>query len=556
MGIFDRFKKTESLPVESVQAVDPIEAYVGPPLPAVPERTVTNRVSANAGLIILAETELFTGEKSFGGIGPAKRYLPEYYTLAIRSWQAYMDSPIAISIINKWVNWIIGEGLKLKTNPSSIVLESEGITMDKKEREKFNDLVEARFHVWAMSKKSSFNEQENFYETSRKIYLQSKINGDCLVVLKYVDGMVKVQVIDGSAIMNPSVMQDPNAETFVSNGVEIYKKTGKEKGYWVNTVNFQTEFIEAYSKTGLRVAFLVRGTKWRSDYHRGLPTIASMLESISKIDKYQAATLSSAEEVAKIAYQVVHQAYSTGENPDAENMVKAYQLANGIIDGTNLPTDDLGNQLASRIAATMQKSAFNNPVGAEIKTINKGQMVSGFEEFYSTNSHIICAAIGIPPNVAMSIYNDSFSASRAATKDWDHSMDVERALTDFQFLSYVYQFWLFTEVSTNKVSAPGFIESFLKKNEMVKEAYQIARFTGQHFPHIDPDKEVKALRRMLGPNADHLPLTTIEQATETLGQGDSDSIMEQFADEVAIGNSLKIEKIEKNPTKISTGTQN
>ncbi len=135
-------------------------------------------------------------------------------------------------------------------------------------------------------------------------------------------------------------------------------------------------------------------------------------------------------------------------------------------------------------------------------------------------------------------------------------MDVERALTDFQFLSYVYQFWLFIEVSTNKVNAPGFIESFLKKNEMVKEAYQIARFTGQHFPHIDPDKEVKALRRMLGPNADHLPLTTIESAVEELGNGDSDSIMEQFADEIEMGNELKIEKPEKPVTKISKGIQN
>jgi capsid protein len=466
-----------------------------------------------------------------------------------------MDSPIAISIINKWVNWIIGEGLKLKSNPSRIVLESEGIEMNKKQREAFNDLVEARFHVWANSKKSSFSENDNFYEVSRNIYLNSKINGDCLVILRYVDGMVKVQMIDGSAIMSPSTLPSMDADTYISNGIEVYKKNKKEKGYWINKGGFNYDFVPAYSKTGLRTAFIVRGSKWRSDYHRGLPTIGSMLESIKKIDKYQDATLSSAEEIAKIAYQVVHQAYSSGENPDAQNMLRAIQIANGQ-DGNQLPTDDLGNQLVSRIAATMQKTAFNNPVGAEIKTLNKGQAVTGFEEFYKTNSHIICAAIGIPPNVAMSIYNDSFSASRAATKDWDHSMDVERALTDFQFLGYVYQFWLFTEISSGKVNAQGYIEAVLNKNEMVKEAYNLARFTGPHFPHIDPDKEVKAIRRMLGPNADHLPLTTIEGASEELGTGDSDSIMEQFADEIKMGDDLGIEKTEKQSVKKSSGIEN
>jgi capsid protein len=66
---------------------------------------------------------------------------------------------------------------------------------------------------------------------------------------------------------------------------------------------------------------------------------------------------------------------------------------------------------------------------------------------------------------------------------------------------------------------------------MVTESYTKARFTGPHFPHIDPVKEVNAERLKLGEKGANIPLTTVEQATENLGAGDSDSNIEQFTDE-------------------------
>jgi capsid protein len=499
------------------------------------------------GMIGIHEQSLqrFDGEKNLGAMGPAVHYLPDYYKLSTRSWQAYTDSPLAIAIINKWVNWIIGEGLKLKSNPSRIVLESEGVKMDKKQRETFNDIVEARFTVWSESKLSSITGESNFNETTRSIYLNSKISGDVLTVLRYVNGMVKIQEIDGARVMNASFGTPKKEGNVVFCGVEIDLKTGSVYGYHVSTgVFLETEFIPAYSKTGIRTAFLVKGTKWRMQYHRGMPAIGSTLESISHIDRFREATLSSAEEIAKIVFQVVHQAYSSGENVDAQAMVTAFQEAAGM-DGKDLPNDDAGEQLANKIAVTTGNKAYNNPVGAEIKPISKGESVSGFTEFYKTNADVICACVGIPPNIAMSIYNDSFSASRAATKDWDHTMDVERYIMDSQYFSYVYKFWLFTEIANGKIKADGYLEAFVNKEVMIQEAYELARFTGPHFPHIDPDKEVKAQRRMLGPLADHLNLTTIEQSMEELGTGDSDSAMEQFSDEIAIGKSLGLVAPEK-----------
>jgi capsid protein len=161
-----------------------------------------------------------------------------------------------------------------------------------------------------------------------------------------------------------------------------------------------------------------------------------------------------------------------------------------------------------------------------------------FKEFYEKNADIICAALGIPPNVAWSVYNDSFSASRAATKDWEHTIDVERNGFQVQFYEPIFNFWLFTEILKKKIVAPGYMEAFDKNNYSILEAYQNVRYTGPMFPHIDPLKEAKAEREKLGSQFRNTPLTTLERSTEVLNGGDSISNIEQASQELKTAEGL------------------
>lgn len=486
----------------------------------------------------------YDGEKNLGAMGKPTTYVPNYYLLSTRSWQAYTDSPIAKTIIDKWTNWILDSGLKLKTNPAKVVLKSEGIDMSKDQSEAFNDIVECRWDVWANSKKSSYTNEETFNESSKSIFINSKISGDCLVILRYIKGIVKIQYIDGARVKTPSLFKTKqDSGNIISNGVEI-SSSGVVVGYHVQMKDsLSFEFVPAYSaSTGLRTSYLVKGSRWRMDYHRGFPSIATVLETMSTIDRYREATVGSAEEVAKIAYQVVHQNYSDGSTPLQQSLMKAIDASND-----ELPTDSDGELLANRIASTTGKQVFNMTKGAELKTVNQSNNVQGFDAFHNSNAGIICASVGIPLNVAMSIYNDSFSASRAATKDWDHTMDVERCDFSKQHLEYVYKFWFYTEVLSNKIPAIGYLLAFQNDNFMITESYEKVRFTGPMFPHIDPLKEVKAEREKLGEFGKGIPLTTAEQATEALGGGDSDSNVEQFADEVAKLKELNLVAPEPQP---------
>lgn len=479
----------------------------------------------------------FTGEKNLGEIGPAKDYLPEYNMLRIRSWQSYIESEITKTVLDKFTLWMISKGLKLQANPNNVVLNSEGITVDK---EKFNTIAEARFGIWAKSRNSCYSNENNLHSIAKEAYKNSKIGGDVLVILRYVKGSVKVQLIDGAHVQSPAHGSDyfPNKlenGNEIRNGIEI-GKNGEHVAYHIRQKDLSFTRVEAKSMaTGLTMAFMVYGNRFRLDNYRGIPLIATCLETLKKLERYKEATVGSAEERQKIVLQVVHNRDSTGENPMVRQLAKAMNADAE----DDVPTDINGTELANTVAATTNKSAFNMPIGSELKSLeSKNELM--FKEFYSTNADIICAAVGIPPNVAFSIYNDSFSASRAATKDWEHTIMVNREDFSFQFYQPIYNLWLYTEILKNKIDAPGYLKADQEGNYMAVEAYQAARFTGSMFPHIDPLKEVNAERAKLGELAANIPLTTVEQATEVLNGGDSDSNIDQFANEVSKARQLKL----------------
>lgn len=468
-------------------------------------------------------SQTFDGEKNLGEIGPAKNYIPDYELLRIRSWQSYLESEITQTVMNKSILWMVSKGLKLEAEPSKVVLESESIDLD---IEKFSRITEARFSLWGKSKMCSHNKMTTLSDIAKQAYKDSKIGGDVLVVLRLEKGVPTVQLIDGAHVKTPmNKLMDPK----VKYGIQ-YSDNGEHEGYWISTSSLDSQYIPAKNKsTGLRTAYMVYGNRFRIDSHRGMPLIAACLETLKKLERYKEATVGSAEERQKIVMQIIHDANSTGDDPMIKNIANAYDVGNS---SDMLPKDVNGEQLSNRVAATTNKQVFNMPIGSKLQALeSKNELY--FKEFYETNFNIVCAMLAIPPNVATSVYNDSFSASRAATKDWEHTITVGRDDFGNQFYQPIYEFWLHTEVLKNKIAAPGYLGASYSNEYMVLEAYRTARFTGPMFPHIDPLKEVQAERAKLGPLADDMPLTTLEKATEALNAGDSDANMSQFKDELA-----------------------
>lgn len=474
----------------------------------------------------------FDGEKNLGEMGPIKNYQLNHKSLAMRSWQSYLESDISKTVLDRFTLWVIDKGLKLNSNPLAVLLKSEGINI---KPETFNEVTEARFTIWAKSKYSSFNKMSSLNSLSKVAFKHAKIGGDVLVVIRY-DGTVNVQVIDTAHLVDPYGYEMPSGNKIID-GVEIDKSTGEHIAFHIRKPGkFETERIPAYNSIGMKTAFLVYGDTFRVDNVRGIPIIATALETLKKIERYKEAVVGSAEERQKIAYFIEHEIGSTGESPLASQIAMAFDAD---ATGENIPIDATGQSLANNVAATANKQTYNMPIGSTIKQLESRNELF-FKEFYESNANIICAAVGIPPNVAFSLYNDSFSASRAATKDWEHTIEVERDNFMNQFYAPIYSFWLMTEILNNKIQAPGYLAALTSGNWMINEAYHNARFTGPMFPHIDPLKEVEAERLKLGSTGAAIPLTTVEQATEQLNGGDSDSNLMQYAEELQTSKDLGV----------------
>lgn len=488
----------------------------------------------------------YNGEKNLGEAGPIIDYRLNFTELRIRSHQAMLESDTAQIGIKRLVAWTIGKGLKPQSEPVIEILESEGITLDKK---KFGRYVESAFNLYRRSRHADFSGMKTLDEISQDAETNAMVGGDVLVILRVIDNCVKVQIIDGQHIQSPEFGSEDFPKELESgnriiDGVELDSK-GRHVAFYVRTSavsggkiidNFKFERIEAYGKkSGILMAYLYYGSKHRLNNVRGIPLISSVIEKLKKIEGYTDATLTQAKEAARVSYQVVHDKDAEGKNPMLDNLVKAYN-----VDGAkDLPTTDDGTQLAKNLQVTLGNSSFNNPPGAKIETLeNKNPLY--FKDFFETNTDAVFAVLSIPPNVATSKYNDSFSASRAAIKDWEHTLEVKRHHHHFGFLKPIWDLWLELEIINNRVSAPKYLSARLSYDYRVIEAYQNVRFIGAQVPHIDPVKEVEAARRRLGELGKTLPIGDLETITEMLGGGDSAQNLIQFADELKSAESLGI----------------
>lgn len=485
----------------------------------------------------------FNGEKNLGEMGPIKYFLMDYAALSLRSWQAYIESAEAQTVINKFCTWVVGKGLKLQSEPvKSLLLKKNADLKD------FSNEVEARWSVYANSKDADYSARKTLNQLSRTVYKNAIVGGDVLCLLRY-DECLMVQLVDGAHVQSPLHGSEwfPAAAANgnrIINGVEIDKR-GRHVAYYVrkpydsmsplNILDYDRIPAKG-KKTGILSAFMVYGLEYRLDTHRGVPLLTAVLEKLKKMERYEEATLASAEEQAKIAYQIVHELGGSGNMPFAAQVAAAHDP-----DGhSDLPTDSAGNELANKVIATTNKQVVNNPQGAEIKPMRDTKTQLYFKDFLDKYIDIICGCIEMPPNVAMSKYDSNYSASRAAIKDWEHTLGVKRSDLAIQFHQPIFDFWLEIEILKNNIQAPGYLIAKEKEDKTILQAYRTARWVGAPVANIDPVKEVEAERRKLGLTAESIPLTTIEAATEALNGGDSDHNMEAYAEELDKSKELGI----------------
>lgn len=482
---------------------------------------------------------VFNGEKNLGELGMPKDFLIDHTSLRSRGMQAYLENEVVQIIVNRMVAWVIGNGLSLESEPNKLVLKSEGIEINVQD---FSDLVEARYSLIKESKESVYSKMKNLSLLETTAFVNKFNGGDVLVVLRVKNAIVNYELIDGVHLrspyggtdLNPIDLQNGNR---IMNGVEM-DETGQHQAYWVQKADFTFERISCKNRTtGLTTAWLYGGLEYMIDNSRCIPVLSGLFQTVTQMDEYKTATLGSAKEQNSIAYQATYDVKSTGENIFTKNLATAQDInAN---DG-NVPVDSQLKEMANVVSVSTGKQAFAMPPGSEMKPLGKNEAELYFDPFWRTLFEVVCAAAGIPPNVALQRFDTSFSSARAAIKDWEHSLLLQRYKHGLNFLQPGYELQLHIDIITGKIQAPGYLTAFKQGNTLVLAAYRAARWVGDNVPHIDPLKEVNTERAKLGPLGANLPLTTQKKSTEALNGGSSKSNTEDFATEIKTADGLGI----------------
>jgi len=185
---------------------------------------------------------------------------------------------------------------------------------------------------------------------------------------------------------------------------------------------------------------------------------------------------------------------------------------------------------------------FNLVPGATLKSLS-AQSETTFNEFFRAVFVTLCAAVDIPEEVALQKYEQNYSSSRAAINGWEHIIEIYRQEFSKKFYEPFYRAWFEWQILSGKIESNGFLNAKSKGDFMAIEAYYNARFTGKKMPHIDPLKEAKAIRVLLGDEA--TALINLEQAAEEMGKGSWEENYKKLLEERKI---LIKEDIKDEPT--------
>jgi len=133
------------------------------------------------------------------------------------------------------------------------------------------------------------------------------------------------------------------------------------------------------------------------------------------------------------------------------------------------------------------------------------------------------ASLGIPYEVALLVFQNNFSASRASLKMFEMILKYLRKHVIIDgFYQIVYKQFFELECLKGDIDAPGFL-ALQNDDGFLDNAYTKAKFIGAQIPHIDETKEVNAVLSKLKGG-----LTSFEQALESLGNmTDFDSLIDK-----------------------------
>ena len=255
-----------------------------------------------------------------------------------------------------------------------------------------------------------------------------------------------------------------------------------------------------------------------------MPELAPVIEKLKMLSR-----LDESEMMAAVisSYFTVFIKKDTGTTePFASSFTPAESVKN-----PGNPQDDFNQEMAPGAVITLADDE-------SIDIADPKRPNAAFEPFFQAIVKQVGAALEIPFELLMLMFNSSYSASRAAILEGWKTFRRDRANFVIDFNQPIYEEWLAEAVLRGRVDAPGFFT-----DPVIRQAWSGAFWAGPGMGQIDPKKETEAaLMKING------KLSNYETESQDINGGDWDASMDRLAREK---NRLKDQGLEVDPTEVS-----
>lgn len=465
----------------------------------------------------------FDGEQEPEGIGNVYVYDVDYYTMAKRAYTLAITNEFARTAVTRLTQFVVGTGLKLHPEPARNFLKNNlKITIP----EDFGKSIQELWGLFESDKNVSRGKQENIHSLAKTIFYNAYVAGDVLVIKRVIKGNLEYQIINGLSVKTSKIQGTGNNK--IIDGVEINEK-GEHVCYYVTEENGKETKIPARDSKGRLLAWLVYADERRLGAVRGYSPLGAIMQKLHKIGQYSNSEVIAADTNAKFAAIIEQEKDSSGVNPLKSTNGIARSLQNQI---NNTPAPTSSNpaevkEFVNKVKRIASGIFFHLPKGQKMSSFDTKRPNVNYGQFVDSSMKYIYASLGIPHEVALLVFQNNFSASRASLKMFEMILRYLRKYVIIDgFYQIVYKQFFELECLKGNINAPKYI-ALTNDESYLDNAFTKAKFIGSQIPHIDETKEVNAVLAKLKGG-----LSTFEQALETLGnQTDFDTMIERLKTE-------------------------
>lgn len=432
------------------------------------------------------------------------------YTKRILSYNLYDSNLVFKGLCDRLIDLCLHSGLTLDCN----IADSPDL----------NNRIENLWSYWCQNVKGVDKlERHKFSVIERRIMKEAMLGGDVLVVLHYIKGYPKIQIISGGQVCSPSNKGDKNIHYGVEykNDVEVAYHVAERilKDSDKNIGDDKIKRVSAFTSEGRRRAWLVRWQDKRANEIRGRPISLRLNEILRQLEEYSEAELQSAKTNSKIALSIQRELGAKIVNPKSR-----FTGAMRRTTQEDLPAENNRN-------ITLNKKELANGVvieglepGEKLQAHDTSRTNLNFSNFYDAWVSIIARSEGIPPEILKLEFTNSYSASRAAFITMDENIKVRRDFFTSEFHNVYYSEWLLSLAKDNKIpELSEYIKAIDNDDWEVVGKFNNVKWQGYKRPAIDPLKQMKAVETAI-----NLGVTTREKESNDYNGSDFDKNIKQL----------------------------